>query len=70
MPTKVRLIEEVPRIEFDKGLFRVHYSTGRTDAYRPHDFMVACRAAQTAIEAWFATVGDREPVDFKRADHG
>ena len=64
MPSKTRLIEDVPEITFEKGMFRVHYDSGRVDAYSPHVFMVGVRAAQTAIEAWFAS-GQSEPLAFK-----
>lgn len=70
MPSKVRLVEEVPAITFDKGMFRVHYDSGRTDAFTPHVFMVSVRQAQTAIEAWFASDRCEGPIDLrKRAEH-
>ena len=66
VPSNVYFVEEVPAIRFEKGMFRVHYSTGRVDAFRPHDFMVAVQQAQTAIEGWFAS-GQKDPIEFRGA---
>ena len=67
MPSKTRLIEDVPEITFEKGMFRVHYDSGRVDAFSPHVFMVSVRQAQTAIESWFAS-GQSETVAFRRGE--
>lgn len=69
MSSKTRLIEDVPEITFEKGMFRVHYDSGRVDAFSPHVFMVSVRQAQTAIEAWFAC-GQSETVAFPKACRG
>lgn len=66
MPSQTVLIEDVPKITFAKGMFRAKFSGGLTLAFRPHEFMVAVRASQAAIEQWFAQ-GQPDVAEFKRA---